>query len=72
MLLPGLPLPAKITIEVGTPMPWSEYGPDAADDPALVARCYHEMTGRMQATLDRLAAEHPYPVLSRLGRLWRR
>lgn len=70
MLVPGVPLPAKITIEVGTPMPWSQYGADAADDAALVARCYHEITGRMQATLDRLAAEHPYPVLSRLRRLW--
>ena len=69
MLVPGVPFPAKITIEVGMPMPWSAYGPDAADDPAIVARCYHEITGRMQATLDRLAAEHPYPVLSRLRRL---
>jgi 1-acyl-sn-glycerol-3-phosphate acyltransferase len=69
IMLPGVPLPAKITIEVGEPMPWSEYGPEAADDPAIVARCYHEITGRMQATLDRLSAEHPYPVLSRLRRL---
>ena len=69
VMLPGVPLPAKITTEVGEPMPWSAYGPEAADDPDLVARCYHEITGRMQATLDRLAAEHPYPVLSRLRRL---
>jgi 1-acyl-sn-glycerol-3-phosphate acyltransferase len=69
MLLPGVPFPAKITIEVGEPMPWSDHGPDAADDPAVVARCYHEITGRMQAMLDRLGAEHPYPVLSRLRRL---
>jgi hypothetical protein len=47
-------------------MPWSDHGPEAAADPDVVARCYHEITGRMQATLDRLAAEHPYPVLSRL------
>ena len=69
IMLPGVPLPAKITIDVGEPMPWSAYGPDAANDPAIVARCYHEITGCMQATLDRLAAEHPYPVLSRLRRL---
>ncbi len=69
VLLPGVPLPAKITIEVGDPMPWSDYGPEAADDPDFVARCYHEITGRMQATLDRLAAEHPHPLLSRLRRL---
>ena len=69
ILLPGVPLPAKITIEVGPPMPWSEIGPEAADDPAIVERCYHEITGAMQATLDRLGAEDPYPVLSRLRRL---
>jgi hypothetical protein len=50
-------------------MPWSQYGPEAADDPAIVARCYHEITGCMQATLDRLSAEHPYPLLARLRRL---
>ena len=66
---PGLPLPAKITIEVGAPMRWLDYGTDAADDPQIVTRCYHEITGHMQATLDRLTAEHPYPVLSRLRRL---
>ena len=69
ILLPGVPLPAKITIEVGEPMPWSQYDPGAADDPAVVARCYHEITGRMQAMLDRLSAEHPYPLLARLRRL---
>jgi 1-acyl-sn-glycerol-3-phosphate acyltransferase len=69
ILLPGMPLPAKITIEVGTPMPWAEYGPEAADDPTTVERCFHEISGCMQATLDRLAREHPYPVLSRLRRL---
>jgi 1-acyl-sn-glycerol-3-phosphate acyltransferase len=70
--LPGVPLPAKITIQVGSPMPWGEYGPEAADDPAVVERCYHEISGRMQAMLDRLAAEHPRPVLARLRSLARR
>jgi 1-acyl-sn-glycerol-3-phosphate acyltransferase len=67
--IPGLPLPAKITIQVLEPMDWSGHPPDAADDPRIVERCYHEITGRMQATLDRLAAEHPRPVLARLARL---
>jgi 1-acyl-sn-glycerol-3-phosphate acyltransferase len=67
--VPGVPLPAKITIEVGAPMPWSSHGPEAADAPDVVARCYHEITGCMQATLDRLAAEHPYPLVSRMRRL---
>jgi 1-acyl-sn-glycerol-3-phosphate acyltransferase len=67
--LPGLPLPAKITTEICAPMPWTAWGPEAADDPAVVRRCYHDITGLMQATLDRLVAEHPSPVLSRLRAL---
>lgn len=69
MMMPGVPLPAKITIEIGPPMPWADYDATAADDPAIVDRCYHEISGCMQAMLDRLAAEQPYPVLSRLRRL---
>lgn len=64
--IPGIPLPAKITTEVLSPMPWAHLDAAAADDPAVVARCYDEITTRMQATLDTLAAEHPHPVLSRL------
>jgi 1-acyl-sn-glycerol-3-phosphate acyltransferase len=67
--LPGVPLPAKVTVQVLEPMDWSSYGPEAADDPAIVRRCYHEITGRMQATLDELARENPWPVLARLGKL---
>jgi 1-acyl-sn-glycerol-3-phosphate acyltransferase len=67
--VPGIPFPAKVTTQICRPMPWSVYGPEAADDPAIVERCYHEITGAMQATLDRLVAERPYPVLSRLRRL---
>lgn len=67
--LPGIPLPAKITTEVLPAIEWSHLGPGAADDPAIVARCYDEVVGTMQATLTRLAAERPYPVLSRLGSL---
>jgi 1-acyl-sn-glycerol-3-phosphate acyltransferase len=69
--LPGIPLPAKITIQVLSPMPWDGYGPEAARDPALVERCYHEIVGRMQTTLDHLAAEHPWPVLGRVPSLLR-
>jgi 1-acyl-sn-glycerol-3-phosphate acyltransferase len=69
--LPGIPLPAKITIQVLSPMAWDGYGPEAARDPALVERCYHEIVGRMQTTLDRLAAENPWPVLGRIPGLLR-
>lgn len=69
--LPGLPLPAKITVRVLEPIDWSHLGPEAADDPAAVRRCYEEITGTMQATLDDLAAANPRPLLSRLRGLVR-
>jgi len=68
-LIPGVPLPAKIRVEVGPPIDWSAYGPEAAEDPAVVDRCYAEITGRMQRTLDRLARDVPYPVVERLREL---
>jgi 1-acyl-sn-glycerol-3-phosphate acyltransferase len=68
--LPALPLPAKITVQIGRPMRWSRYDARAADDPRVLRRCYDEITGTMQRTLDALAKETPYPVLRRLGSLW--
>lgn len=67
---PAVPLPAKITVELGEPIDWSHYGPEAADDPDIVQRCYDEITERMQSTMQRLAAETPHPIASRLRRLF--
>jgi 1-acyl-sn-glycerol-3-phosphate acyltransferase len=64
--LPSLPLPAKITVRVLPPMTWPSLPRAAAADREVVCRCYDEVTGRMQATLDELAARHPFPVLDRL------
>jgi 1-acyl-sn-glycerol-3-phosphate acyltransferase len=64
--LPGLPLPAKITVQVGKPLDWSHYGSAAADDASVLERCYEEITGVMQSTLDQLARENPQPLLSRV------
>ena len=62
--IPTWPLPAKITVELLEPIDWSSrYGPEAADDDAVVRECYEELTGVMQATLDRLAAERRFPVI---------
>jgi len=62
--IPTWPLPAKITVELGPPVDWSaRYGPQAADDEAVVRRCYDELTAAMQSTLDRLAGERRFPVL---------
>ena len=62
----GFPLPAKIKVELGPPIDWSEYGPEAADDAEIVDRCYDEITSKMQLTLDRLARDTPYPLAQRL------
>ena len=62
--IPTLPLPAKITVELGEPIDWTaRYGPDAAEDEAVVRACYEEITATMQSTLDRLAAQRRLPVL---------
>jgi len=62
--IPTWPLPAKITVELGEPINWStRYGPEAADDDLVVRACYEELTGVMQATLDRLASERRFPFL---------
>ncbi len=61
--IPTWPLPAKITVELGEPIRWSEYGPDAAKDDAIVRKCYDEIVETMQVTLDRLAAERRFPIL---------
>ncbi len=66
--LPGVPLPAKITVQVCEPLDWSRFGPEAAKDPAVLERCYEEITSLMQTTLDALAIENPRPLLSRFAR----
>ncbi len=65
-LLPGFPLPARITVQVCEPLDWSHYGPDAVDDPRVLDACYEEITSVMQRSLDALAAENPQPLLGRL------
>ena len=65
-MLPGVPLPARITVEVCEPLDWSHHGPDAVDDPRVLDACYEEVTSVMQGTLDALAEENPRPLLTRL------
>jgi 1-acyl-sn-glycerol-3-phosphate acyltransferase len=72
MLAPPLPMPAAITVEFLPALDWSSYGPEAADDDAVVAGCYEEITNSMQATLDRLRTERSHPVLRGWSNLVRR
>jgi 1-acyl-sn-glycerol-3-phosphate acyltransferase len=69
ILTPPPPMPAHLTLEFLPPLDWTGYGPGAADDAAIVAACYEEITGRLQAGLDRLAGERPWPVLAGSARL---
>lgn len=59
---PYMPLPADVNLTFCKPLAWPELGPDAANDKALVARCYQEVVDNMQATLDRMVAKMPSPL----------
>jgi hypothetical protein len=59
-----LPLPAKITVQVGEPIDFHEqFGALDAHDPEVLWACYHYVERRMQTILDGLAAERRLPVL---------
>jgi 1-acyl-sn-glycerol-3-phosphate acyltransferase len=56
--LPTLPLPAKVTVDVGRPIDLAaRYGADAAENEDTVRRIYEDVTGGMQATMDALVGE---------------
>ena len=52
--VPYLPLPVPCALAFGDPIAWPEYGPDAADDDAIVARCRDQVAAAMQHLLDDL------------------
>lgn len=62
--LPYIPLPAQTTVAFGPPISWPELGPDAANDPEIVARCKQQVVDAMQQTLDRITAGRT-PLLGR-------
>ena len=68
-LTPPPPLPAHLTVEFLPALDWTAHGPGAADDTRIVSACYQDITGRLQAALDRLSDEHPHPVLAGCSRL---
>jgi 1-acyl-sn-glycerol-3-phosphate acyltransferase len=69
VLTPPLPMPSHVTLEFLPALDWTGYGPGAADDAGLVSACYLQITGQMQAALDRLSAEQPHPLLTGCARL---
>jgi 1-acyl-sn-glycerol-3-phosphate acyltransferase len=59
-----LPLPSKITVEVGEPIDFQKkFGKLDPRDPEVLWACYHYVEQRMQNILDGLAAERRLPVL---------
>jgi 1-acyl-sn-glycerol-3-phosphate acyltransferase len=52
--IPYLPLPAQTTIAFGPPIAWPDLGPEDAERPDVLARCYDEVETRMQGMLDHL------------------
>lgn len=66
LTIPVFPLPAKVTVRVCEPFDWRSMPPEAADDPTMVRHCYEQVVGRMQSTLDDLAAARPHPIVDRL------
>jgi 1-acyl-sn-glycerol-3-phosphate acyltransferase len=68
-VLPTMPLPSKITMELGEPLDWTSHDEAAAEDPVRLQACYDEIIEVMQRAMDRMAEENPWPVLSRLGKL---
>lgn len=63
-MLLHLPLPAKITVQVGEPIDFhARFGRLDPRDPEVLWACYHYVERRMQTILDGLAAERRLPVL---------
>jgi 1-acyl-sn-glycerol-3-phosphate acyltransferase len=56
-LLPHIPWPTKILIEILEPFHFERTGPEAAADEAWVSECSRRVESTMQSTLYRLAAE---------------
>ena len=69
--IPSWPIPTKVTLQVCEPMDWSHLGPEDAESPDVVDRCYREINARMQDALDDLAREFPNPILTRVQRFVR-
>ena len=56
-LVPSIPFPSKILVEVLDPIDFERSGDEAAADEAYVAECDVRVRTAMQTVLTRLAAE---------------
>jgi len=68
--VPYLPLPAQTSLAFGEPMTWPDLGPEDADRPEALARCYAEVESRMQEMLDRLSKGRRFLLGQRQNRTY--
>ena len=57
------PLPAKLTLTVGDPIPVDAFPPEAADDPEAVQRLYDQVAAAMQGIMDEVAGKRRFPII---------
>jgi len=58
-----LPLPAKVQVVVGEPIPLDDHGPEAADDRETLCAIRDQVQDRLQQMMDRRAVERRWPLL---------
>jgi len=58
-----LPLPAKVLVEAGHPIPLDDYGPEALDDRSTLRAISDKVQHRLQQMMDRRADERRWPLL---------
>lgn len=58
-----LPLPAKIVMEIGEPIPIDDYPPETADDPEKVQQLAVEVERTLQGMMDVHAKQRAWPIL---------
>ena len=57
------PLPAKLTMQIGEPIPVDRFPPEAAEDPAALEQLYQEVSAAMQAIMDDVASRRRWPII---------
>lgn len=64
IVVPHIPLPAHVVVEILDPVRWAaKPDADAADDPTIIERCYREIVDALQTALDGLAATPALPLI---------
>jgi 1-acyl-sn-glycerol-3-phosphate acyltransferase len=58
-----LPLPAKLTVEVGTPISLDQYKPEDAENKEITSEIARSVQDTLQQMMDRRASERTFPVL---------